>query len=250
MEHLHALLSDLGLNKKETEIYLSLLTIGTAPASVLASRTRFMRSTTQYACQQLAKKQIIRKIQHGDAYLYSAEPPESLLALLDRERSTLNEKTRRTERLLGEFKDLMHPEIRLPRVQFCEGKEEMITLYKRILKLGEPIDSFEDKGEMVDFIPEYAQAFVTERKRRRIFNRVICPDSNVINVHSEAELRETRTLPASRYPFTWDVKICGDLVSIFSFERRTAMAVAIENADIAENFRLLFQRLWETTPDQ
>ena len=244
-DDIHDALERAGLNDKEATIYLMLLKLGTAPASTLGDRTDIPRSTAQFICQQLLKAKLVTKTEKGNTYLYTPEPPEKILYQVRRDRDDLEQTEQQLERVMGALKGMINPEARLPKVQFFEGKSGIIELYDKILELNAPIDSFEDKGEMAAFIPEYIPKFIEGRKNRKIFNRVICPDANAINESLAEEFRETRVLPTKDFPFTCDIKICKDLVSIFSFDEASAVGAAIRHKDIADNFRLLFEVLWK-----
>ncbi len=243
-DRIRSTLESLDLSGKEIDMYLTLLQVGTSPSSALGRRSRLSRSTAQYTCDQLVKKGIARASQKGNTRLFSPEPPEKLLLLLERQHREIERKERDVQDVLEPLRRMMNPHSTLPRVQFFEGKDGIVDLYDKILDLRSPIDSFEDKGEMLAFIPDYVHEFVQKRVKRGITNRVICPAVNQVNVHSPQELRETRTLPESEFPFTCDIKICEDLLSIFSFDHHTAVGVAIRHADIANNFRVLFESYW------
>ena len=239
-------LAELGLSKKEIAIYLALLSTGTAPASTLGKRTSITRSTAQYTCQQLHKQGLVQKVQKGNTYLFTPEPPEKLQLLLQKQKEALEQKEDRVNRIIGELKMMVNPQAVLPKVQFYEGEEEMVRLYERILDLRQPIDSFEESGELFGLFPEYPKEFVRKRIQHRIFNRCIAPKGNPFNVTDPKKFIETRYVDRGQFPFTWHVKICGNLVGIFSFQKHTSVAIAIEHEDIAKNFRLLFELVWGT----
>ncbi len=242
-------LKKLGLNEKEITIYLALLSLGNAPASVLGQRTKITRSTAQYTSQKLVKKGLIRSIQKNNTFIYTPESPDKLLYLLDQEKKVIAEKTDQTNRIIGELKSMINPQAILPKVRFFEGKDGLIDLYREILELRTPIDSFEDKGEMAAFIPEFIPEFIQTRIERKIFNRVICPAENTVNKNDIKEFRETRFISKSKFPFSCDIKICKDLVSIFSFDKNTAVGIAIQHQDIAKNFHILFNFMWNSFDD-
>ncbi len=245
MNAIKAVLADLGLSNQEITLYLALMRVGSAPASVLAQRVGMVKSTAQYTCKQMKKKGIVTMTEKDNTYLYTAEPPEKLLLLLDRQRQEIGRKEQAVQGVLEPLRRMMNPHSTLPRVQFYEGKDGMIDLYEKILAMRSRIDSFEDKGDMEKFIPDYCREFIRKRVSLGTWNRVICPTVNIINPDKPAELRQTRSMPLEMFPFTGDIKICKDLVSIFSFDHNTAVGIAIRHADIADNFRVLFEAFWK-----
>lgn len=239
-------LEGLGLTDKEAAIYLLLLQIGTAPASTLADKANIPRSTAQFTCQQLTKSGLLRMVQRANTYLFTPEPPEKLELLLHKQQDELAEKENQLHRIIGELKAMQNPHIILPKVQFYEGEEGMIQLYERILELRQPIDSFEEAGELFELFPDYPKEFVRKRIERKIFNRCIAPKGNPLNVTDSKRFIETRFVDSSTFHFTWHVKICENLVGIFSFQKHAPVAIAIEHEDISRNFRLLFEFVWKT----
>ncbi len=250
METIKSTLAGLGLSGKEIEMYLTLVKVGSAPASVLAQRTGMVKSTAQYTCKQLKKKGIASVAEKNDTYIYTAEPPEKLLLLLDRQRQEIGRKEQAVQEIVDPLRRMMNPHSILPRVQFFEGKESMIELYDKILEQRAPIDSFEDMGNMQTFIPEYCAEFVRKRIALQTWNRVICAATNTVNPDNPKEFRKVRMLPVELFPFTGDIKISKDLVSIFSFDHNTAVGIAIRHADIARNFQVLFESYWRTLEKQ
>jgi len=238
-------LRDLGLNPNEVKIYLSLLPLEKSPASTLGYRTKLERTTARYTCRQLVKKGVIAEMRSGNTFYYRAESPDKLLYLLESEKKELQEKEAQTQRIMGMLKGMANPKTKLPRIEFYEGKEGVIKLYDQILEIGKDLDSFEDGQDMAAFIPEYIPRFIQERKKRGIHNRVICPADTKTNKESKKELRKTRTVPHKELPFSCDVKICGDQISLFSFQKGSEAGIAIRHQDLAENFRRLFEYNWK-----
>lgn len=245
MQAVRTVLESLGLNKNEVTVYLALLTVGTSPASVLARRTNLTRSTAQYTCQQLAKKKLVSMVERNSTYIYTCEPPEKLLFLLNLQREELARKEDEVQRIVGSLKRMRNPDSALPKVQFYEGRDGLIELYENILDLHAPIDSFEEKGDLVRLLPDYAARFVEKRIARRIQNRCIAPTGSPLNVTSKAKFIEARLIDRKEYPFTCDIKVCKDQVSIFSFKEDFPVGVAIRHKEIADNFRLIFDQMWK-----
>lgn len=242
---INATLGELGLGETEIAIYLALLRVGPSPASSLARRTQITRSTAQYACQQLVKKGMASMALRHNVYLYATEPPEHLPQLLEQRRDALQEQERRVQQIVVPLRQMINVQAPLPRVQFYEGEAGMIRLYDSILDMRSPIDSFEESGKVLQMFPAYSHEFMRKRIARKIFNRCIAPSGSPYNDTNPKRYIEVRHVDPRRFPFTWHVKLCGDVVGIFSFEEGAAVGVGIRHADIARNFRLLFEFMWE-----
>jgi sugar-specific transcriptional regulator TrmB len=236
----HAL-NSLGLNDNEIVIISELMAIWSSIASSLAARTKINKSTVRYICQGLEKKGLIFSIQKDGTYVYTAESPRRLNILIEEDRRKLLEKEKNIKKSIEYFEWLKNEKTTLPKVVFFQWKDWLEKLYENILSYEQPIDSFEDNWEMFEAIPDFVDYFIGERKKRKIYNRVICPSSNPINSESKEELRSVKMVNEKLFPFTWDIKICADHVSIMSFKENNSVAISITDADIANNFRVLFE---------
>ncbi|MDP2090364.1 MAG: helix-turn-helix domain-containing protein [Candidatus Gracilibacteria bacterium] len=242
-------LKAIGLNEGEITVYSELLTIGSSAASTIAARTKINKSTVRYICQGLVKKGLIFSIKKDTTFIYSPESPNRLYTLLKEDKRKLKEKEDNIEKTISYFENIKNKRTSLPEVTFYQGKEGLEKLYAKILEINKPIDSIEDNGEMVSAIPECVDFFISERKRKKIYNRVICPSKNTINVESIEDLRTVKTIDEKFFPFSGDIKICGDKVNIMSFIENNSVAISITDENIANNFRLIFNYMWSQIGD-
>lgn len=237
-------LKAIGLNESEITVYSELLTIWSSAASTIAARTKINKSTVRYVCIWLEKKWLIFAIKKDTTFIYSPESPNRLYALLKEDKRKLKEKEENIEKTIKFFDNLKNKKTSLPEVTFYQWKDWLEKLYTKILEINKPIDSIEDNWEMLSVIPEFVDFFVSERKRKKIYNRVICPSKNAVNIDSPEELRSVKTIDEKLFPFTWDIKICWDQVNIMSFIKNNSVAISITDENIANNFRLIFNYMW------
>jgi len=242
---LEQLLTSLGLEHQESKVYLQALSIGTSPASIIAKRCKLPRSTARYTCEQLVGKQLMIESQKGNTKLFTPENPEKLKKLLEMQLEEIEGRGQRLNASMQDLKRIFNPYTVIPKVRFYEGIEGIKEMYNQILSLKSDIDSFEEKGEMYHFFPEFVKHFIARRLEYKIFNRVICPATSAHNVDDQKALRSVKFLAEKEFPFTGDIKICKDQVSIVSFDQNMPVAVTIQNQDIANNFRLLFGQMWK-----
>jgi sugar-specific transcriptional regulator TrmB len=175
---------------------------------------------------------------------YAAENPDKIISMFNHYIEKNQAFIEQAKNIIPQLKSIHNVKER-PKIRFYEGKEGIIKIYEDLLAQKSHIDSFEDKGEMSLFIPEYAKEFITKRIKNKVYNRVIAPSTNQININSQAELRETRFLPVSQFPFRMDIKIAGNEVSLISFQKENPVGILIENKEIADNFHILFDLVWK-----
>lgn len=244
MQHVKATLRTLGLNEKEVEIYLLLLSVGMVPASVIGKRAGIPKSTARYICGELAKKGLAVVTKKKHTYFFGPELPSKLLSQLERKKAEIASQEQNVRKMMKDLETVMQPNILVSKVQFYEGTKELVELYEKLLNLGKPIDSIEEKGELNHLFPEYSWEYSKKRAARGIPNRCIAPKGSPLNVTDKERLIETRYVDPEKYPLSCDVKICDDHVSICAFNDAAPVGILIQHRDIAQHFRLMFEMMW------
>lgn len=250
-----SILSSLGLNEREIEAYVALLGSSAVPASIVSKRTGMNRSTAQYTCQQLHKKGLVMMIQKGNAYLFSAEPPEKLLLLLEKEKRTIEKKERETERIIGQLKSLMNPAAVLPKVQFFEGRDGILQGYKQVIasvQKGQEILSYlhalEEAEDQFDLHKEFTEVTNGIRKKG-IINKVISPDSQYARAWQKTDTppqRVTKIIGTPDNMNPTEIMIFGDSVYAVAVEQNQLFGYLAQNKSIAAMHRAMFMSLWNS----
>lgn len=246
---LEEILKSLGLNEKETTIYLTLLPLGSAPASVLGQRTKITRSTAQYTCQQLVKKGLLRSIEKNNTFIYAPEPPDKLLYLLDQEKKTLAHKEDQVHRIIGDLKSMINPQAVLPKVRFFEGVESMIQMLDDVLKENKPLyGALQINEDMHPEIFNYAWNIYTP-KRKELKNPawILLNDTPATREYrkNDAEVNRVSLLvPEEIFPFDACCHIYGNKVAFYSYKKTDVTGVLIENTFIHGTQFSLFKLAW------
>ncbi len=248
-------LASLGLSEKEIDIYLCLLQVGTAPASTLGERTNIQRSTAQYTCQQLAKTGIIRMTQKGNAYLYSAEPPEKLVHLLEKQQQDLTKKEEQVHRIITELKNMMNPHAVLPKIRFYEGGDGVVEAYETVLKAVHekgtilsylhPLEKEQDVFGLYKEFWRISQAF----DDKGITSLTICPRSKMaeeIQKDDNPPQRMTRLIDPIERMCPVEIIIFNDSLFGVTVEQRQIFAYIVENKAITQMHRHAFWSLWNS----
>jgi len=259
-------LTSLGMNEKESALYLALLQLGTAPASVLGNRTGITRSTTQYACNQLVKKGLFRTIQRQNTFLYTAEPPEKLLILLEQQREDLERKEQRLQNVMGDLKSLRNPDSVLPKVQFYEGlsgvysmiddivnstpkETKIFSFIKALQKTNIPSEFKENYTPQLQKIIEY---FQEKRLEKKITNYVLAtdsPEAKELKKTDKKYLRETKIIPHFDLKFIGgELFLCPEKMYSIIVEENNLMGYSVRNKALIQMHKALFQIAWKNTP--
>lgn len=255
MNHVRPILESLGLNPKEIELYLLLLQIGTAPASALARRMRIPSSTAQYTCQQLQKKGLIRMIQKSNVYLFSAEPPQRLLTLVDQEQRMLQEKQEMVRKIVTDLEDIMNPGSVLPKIRFFEGRDSIERAYMELVEQLSPGDEIlsylhsmephQDKWNLEPVFRKYRDA----RMKKKITKRTISPYSELGATHQGEDTRYLRTTrfvaPGTLGKDPVEVSFCGNMMYAMGFEKDTIFGYIVESKAIVDIQKCAFELAWK-----
>lgn len=242
-------LKKLGLNDKEIAIYLALLPLGNAPASVLGSRTGITRSTAQYTCQQLAKKGIVRSIQNNNAFIYSPESPDKILYLLEQQKKELAEKEDQANRIIGDLKAMLNPLAVLPKVRFFEGVDGIKEMFNDVLKPQTAIFGVLQISEDMHLeVQQYInEVYVPKRKMLKnpswmLFNDN--PETQTYRKNDEGMNRVTMLLPLDEFPFEACCHIYENKVAFYSYKKTDVTGVIIENPHIHTTTFSVFKLAW------
>ncbi len=239
------ILSAIGLSDKEVMVFETLLRQGPQTMAELAKHSALKRGDLYNIVANLNDVGVVEIEESSKRKLYRVVHPTRLQTVLEQQSQAIEQTKKTLGVMLPELISAYNVAHSKPGISFYEGKEGVIRAYEELLALNQPIDSIEDKGEMAAFIPEYFPKFIKKRVHKKIFNRVVAPSTNAINITDAKELRETRTIPVAEFPFSMDVKIAGDEVLLTTLEAEQAMAVRLHHPQIASNFKLLFKFFWD-----
>jgi len=260
------ILKNLGLNDKEIQVYLALLQVGSVPASLLGKRTGITRSTAQYTCQQLEKKGLIKAIQKNNTFIYSPEPPEKLLFLLDNQKKEISEKEEQVNRILSTLKGMINPQAVLPKVKFYEGLEGMRNAYDELINYLEPgieILSFakvlekeidrkhlKDTNKTTEFIKHGPSIeFIKKRIELKIPIKNICTyskEAKLLKKYDKESFRETRLVDKVEMDFLGgELFIIKDRIYVAAVDSENEFMYMVENKSMVQMYKSIFNLAWE-----
>jgi len=238
-------LTELGLSEKEAAMYEALLQKGQALIPDLVKATGFKRGDTYNILAGLEAWGLAeKKEKDGKNYYVPAHPTKLNEAVADQEKEVESTK-KALNSAIPDLVSMYNLAINKPGVRFFEGKEGVIQAYETLLDIRQPILSIEDKGNMLEFFPEYVKKYVNKRIDRQIPSRAIAPDTNTVNTPNPTKFLDSRLIPSAEFPFNMDIKICGDLVQLATLKEGQAVAVHLYNPIIAANFKIIFEYMWK-----
>jgi|SRR3989344_2353642 len=232
-------LNRIGLEDKESMVYLALLELGTADVSDIAKKAGIKRPTCYLVLDDLKNKGLVSQVP-AKVNLFTAESPEKLAV-------EMYKKQELYKRFLPNLLALHNTKKEKPQVQLFEGKEAVRQVYQNIYQSPE-VWFFGSIREIASLYPEEFRIFLQRVKAGEIKARDLF-------VFSEADLAygkkqpqhsnyEIRFLPGSAEAFITDAALYGETVAFFSFHPRI-FVVLIKSKEISGTFKILYEAAWK-----
>lgn len=251
MTNIKKTLENLWLNDKEIKIYLTSLWVWQTSASILWQKNKIARTTAIYTCQSLVEKWLMNAVQKWNSFLYSPEPPEKLLSMVNKEYSVVEKKMSDTQRIMWELNNLMNPNAKLPKVKYFSGSEGMIDLIDDIFttKFTHLYWVMEYIDDMPKEVMEYIKKeYIPKRKKMKIVSRFIMNNNKKsIDYAGEMKWLDRIILFADKkeFPFSWYMQIYWNKVALFSYKKWDMSWILIENEYIKNMLFSIFKISWD-----
>lgn len=239
MSDINNILQNLGLDDKETKIYLALLELGSGTIQEVAQKSGVKRTNVYNFIGSMKDKGIVSEVVEDNKIILVPENPN---VLVTRAENNYQEVKQALPELMGIFNLPGNK----PKVKFYEGVEGLKKAYNEMLESGEKaIYGFSDYKKLFEAIPEdWAWNFPERRKENKITFYCIAKNDEwgrKVQAKDKEHLRETRL--ADSVQFDTEINIYGNKVAMMSF-RRPYSAVIIEDRAIAMSMKSIWQGWW------
>lgn len=242
-------LEGLGWTKEEATLYLTLLELGSQPASIIASHLKRNRVTVYHALDRLVQKKMVEKSYGKHGAYFKAKSPQFLLQQLKEERNKVirdrDYEIKGFEWLLPHLNELKTEDPLRPRVQLFHD-DPLKQIYQLSLETSFMVAYFQpwpkDQEKELNEIDDW---HTQERVKRQIPVKIIIPQTKegVAFAAIQKDLKETLLVPPSLFPFQDITLITDDRILIFSQKER--LGISLESKHLADNQRAIFNLAWE-----
>lgn len=233
---------DLGLKPQEAKVYLACLKLGQATVGKISLEADVQRTFVYDILEDLHDQGLVSWIEQRGKKNFCAVSIEQF-------KKIQQEKFKKFENLIPELKAIEKTVGDRPKVRFFEGGEGiMAALYDTLDQSNSSEILAYATGEgFYESEPVFIKDYLKKRIKKNISVRAIGP-GNPTNAdyvaHDKEQLRETRLVPANKFPFTNEIDIYGNKVAIMSLQGEL-LAVIIESESIAKTQRMIFELAWE-----
>ncbi len=238
-------LQDIGLSEKEARVYLAALELGKTTAEKLATAAKVNRSTTYVQIEALMKMGLMSTYEEGKKTYFAPESPTYLKKILEAKRQEIGAKEKDLSALLPELTHLFEGAGERPVVRFYSGKEGIVTMREQIL------DTAKDKNILVMYSYDAMAAVFDEKEREAYSDRRKAKGIAARIIYNSASgpfcgrfgRTDRRHVSEQVLKVTNDIAIYDDKVAIANL-RGTLFGVLIENKQIADSMRSMFEFMW------
>jgi|GEM_PF-705694 len=240
---IHSLIR-IGFSENESAVYIALLELGASRGGIVARKASVNRATTYSVLETLRKKGLVfTHVEAGERW-FTAEPPERIALLLQRERRSVEEKEDIAKRLLMRLKVIENAEGTRPKIRYVESvdglramqkeyeahEEDIIQIigYDTFCLLCPPSTTRDHRSELKEQKRRVRSILVTEKNlgmSDELGDEFVCIPPDVLDIHGE-------------------MSVCGDRLLLFSYQEGI-IAVEVHSKTIAGTARGALELAWK-----
>ncbi len=244
-EKLEKLADMLGIGRDALSVYLASLELGVANIQELSRKSGVKRTSIYNFIDELKLKQFLTEIKRGKRKLVLATNPR---LLIDTQKSRVDF----LESMMPELLAINNEAKNKPRVSYYEGFEGIKEVYNSMLRDKQVIYAWEDLDQAQKTFPKkFFESYPVERSKLTIPFRSIVKDSpfaRKFTFDNDKRLsRQSKFISASN--LGTEINIFGNKVALFNLRKSTPLAVLIQDHEIAETLKIIWQELWDRLSD-
>ncbi len=250
---IESLLKELGLNEKQTLVYLSLLERGRSTPAQLAQITGINRSTIYAVSKELVEKGLIVEDLGDKLNHLIALPPENIINVIKKEEAALNKKKTVLDETLRELKGITrNTKYSIPKIHFVNEEDVDSFMRKQadvwsqsILKYDTIWWGFQDHWfvkEYQKWVDWYWQKAVPKGLTLRLLTNQHKYEQEMAARGYKNRLMKYWNGDGNFSATTW---VCGDYLIMIVANQKPNYLVQIHDAKLADNMRELFKGIWE-----
>lgn len=229
----------LGFTKKQAQVYLAVLELGSASADRIARYIKLPKSSTYDTLSSLMATGAVHAFLQKSRKRFVASDPTLLV-------EDIQKRAKEVEAILPELRAFFTGGTTKPRIRYLEGKAGVKIVLNEILKEAKELIGIGSPEKIFPKLSEYFPNFARERVARKIPIKLIMKDSPFARERKEAGKKELRqvTLLDIPAPFMSLIYVWNSKTAIFNLGS-DLIAVIIESKDLAQTLTMLFNALWK-----
>jgi sugar-specific transcriptional regulator TrmB len=236
-------LREVGLNDKESKIYLTLLQLQEAIVSDIAKKSKQNRSSLYAILDSLCDKGIVTYIIKNNTRYYRAAEPEKL-------QDMLKDKEEALRLMMPELAALFKPMSKRPVIEILEGKEGIKTMLNDIIHQRQEWLAYTAPGAGKRIMGQYVNLFHKNREKEKIQLKAILLNTregqNRAKELKKMKYTEVRFIPTT-YKSPASNWVYSDRIAIMFWDEEFPFAVRIIDKKLADSYREHFKMIWNVS---
>ncbi len=246
------ILASLGISPEESRIYLYLLDSKEVSASAVARSLGIPRPSIYGLLKKLSEKGLMKESQRNGIKVFSAEQPEKINLLFEKQKELLVSNQDAYKKLLPELQKKETIRFNNPKLQLFEGTEGLKKILNdMLLYRNKETQAFWPIKKMVEVLgPDFFRYHNKERIKNNLYTRAIWPRREAVDIKAHPYLgvgsefkREIRIAPLE-VSFSMGYWIYGNKVAFIS-SRKESFGFILESAEFAQMILTQFEIIWK-----
>lgn len=232
------ILTNIGLTKNESKIYISLIKLKIASVSELSRESNVPRVNTYDVLESLKSKGLVGTIIKANKKYFEPANPHVLNELLEKRKKEILE----TETSIEKIKNIFELNDTPQEVRIFKGKLGIKTILKEALNSKSEILNFGSSGMFPSYYPEYFDLWESQRIKKKIKMRIIASKSMKHKVNlKKLQLIKFLDIEFKNQTSTF---IYDDNIAIFIWSNNP-LAISIKDFTFSNSNKNYFEYLWE-----
>lgn len=250
MSMIEQILIDIWFKPNDVRVYLSLLRLGTSYISRIVSETQLPKSTVYDTLEKLEEKWLVNSYEHAGVTRFTAEDPQKIEHILSQEANKIRKRQKIFADILPDLYGIRSEHFSVPKIRLYHGVEGMKTVLDDTLSASEVIYTYVNVEDMElhfkDINDPYAQKRVDKNIKKKVFVEDTPWSREFLKKYIGMKVSEVKFLPPSRI-FHLEMNIYNNKVTYLTYRDKEPIGIIIEDSDIYEVQRALFETLWSLT---
>jgi len=236
-----------GLDEKEISVYLSLISLGPAPASTISKKSQVNRGTTYDILERLTKLGLVgfykEYQQDSKKQHYVAEPPQKLVNAIENKKRNLETLKLHISKSLPELESLYEKSGARPVAKYYEGSAGLRIILQDVLSSLSAHSTYYvySSSDIKEYLYKSYPGFNKDRIKAKISNQVIAFGQG----GELAGLDERRCLSEKDSAPTYMIIYGGKVAMISLSATREPVGVIIEDQGLYETQKMIFEFVWK-----
>jgi sugar-specific transcriptional regulator TrmB len=246
---LEVLLKSFGLSDKEIAVYLALVQLGPSPVRTVGTKANINRGTTYDILRALMDEGLVTYYHKQTKQYFIAEPPEKLLAVLDRRQEKLVEMKRDVLESLPQLQAVYEKSGNRPVVKYYEGTKGMQQILQDVLEVMKlatdktyyvySSGTADDRRHLYAAMPDFNKKRMTKNIAVKVISLGAGGETSGLDERKQLEVEASPSVT-----MTHEIMYSNRIAHIGHNVAGNSIGVVIENESIYQMQRAIFESLW------